>query len=261
MFIRKITTLFILLLIPGILVSQNKKSQDSDIFFKNEKSLGINLYSSGFGGSYRYTKRINYFNKRNFEVEINTLKHPKEIKTSNPTLGNGGKYVFGKLNETINTRWGYGKQKELFTRKYEGSVTIKFHYLYGLDILLQKPIYYEILNPIQEGFAITEEKFEDSYTTDQIRGKASFSKGLDEITVTPGAFGKLSFSFEFLTKKDYTHNLEGGIICDAFPWEIEMMALTSNQQFFYSLFISYRIGIIVDARKSRRKKKREKSID
>ncbi len=42
--------------------------------------LAFSLNTDGIGFSYRAAKRIDYLNKRLFEIEGGTLKHPKEYK-------------------------------------------------------------------------------------------------------------------------------------------------------------------------------------
>jgi hypothetical protein len=79
-----------------------------------------------------------------------------------------------------------------------------------------------------------------------IYGKASFFKGIDEISLVPGGYAKLGISFEY-SKSDITlHALELGLVLDAFPKKIPIMDTEQNNFLFLSLFISYRFGRVID---------------
>ena len=80
--------------------------------------------------------------------------------------------------------------------------------------------------------------------------------------VTPGAYAKLGFSFEYSTVDDLIHALETGVVVDAFSTGVPIMANTKKNHLFFTLFVSYRFGKIVDAqfsaKKRREMRKREK---
>ena len=77
---------------------QGELDEQQKIFFRNERSFGILLSSDGYGISFREAKRINYLNKRYFEIEAGTIKHPKEYRESNPYYQTPGTFVYGNMN-------------------------------------------------------------------------------------------------------------------------------------------------------------------
>ncbi len=97
-------------------VSQGELDVQQKAFYRNEKSFGFMLNSTGYGLGLRYGKRINFFNKRIFEGDINILKHPKEYKTTNPYFPNNKRFVFGKLNLALTLRGGMGFQHIIFKK-------------------------------------------------------------------------------------------------------------------------------------------------
>jgi len=258
----KFYCLFLFLFIWITLPAQELPDDMPKIFYRNEKTAGIYLNSNGFGLSYRYGSRINYFEKNIYDIDFSIIKHPKEIKSTSSFI-NSESFIFGKLNHVFDLRVGYGKQNEIFPKKDPGSVAIRYFFSFGPSIALQKPIYYKILYPVNDSLYIEqEEKFNpDMHTSGDISGKASFFKGFNEIGFIPGAFIKTGFNFEFSQKKNIIHALEAGVMFQAYLNNLDIMALDDDQQFLFVLFLSYRIGKIINAQDisedfyKRRKKK------
>lgn len=219
-----------------------------EIFYRNEKSLGFQLNTNGWGLGYRYGSRINYFEKRNLEIDFSIIKHSKEIKSSSAYFSSSS-FVFGKLNTVYDLRIGYGKQNEMYTKRDPGSIAIRYFYSFGPSLAIQKPIYYEILYPDSDSsYSVREEEFNaDIHTSVDIKGKASFFKGFDEIRLIPGAYLKSGFNFEFSQRETIIHALEVGVMLQAYLNDLEIMAVDDNQQFYFTLFVSYRFGKIVNA--------------
>lgn len=230
------------------LYAQGEIDEQQTVFFRNERSFAVLLNSDGLGVSYREAKRKNYLNKSLLEIELGTLKHPKEYKISNPYTTGTGTFVFGKLNSVFYLRAGIGHQREIFTKADLGGVAVRYFYSGGPVLALYKPIYYRVLYPVTtQEFEIREEKFEISiHDPSDIYSKASFFKGFDETKVLPGLFAKGGFNFEYSRQDKVIHAIEAGAQINAFPKSIPIMANTDNKAIFFSLFVSYRFGVIID---------------
>ncbi|MBU8891610.1 MAG: hypothetical protein KOO66_02445 [Bacteroidales bacterium] len=243
--------------------SQELPGDIPKIFYRNEKTLGLHANTNGVGIGYRYGDRINYFEKRNYEFDFSIIKHPKEIKSSSSFIASES-FVFGKLNYVFDLHLGYGKQNEMFAKRDPGSVAVRYFYSTGLAVAFLKPVYYEVLYPLNDSvYGVREEKFNpDIHTPGEISGKSSFFKGFDEIKLVPGAYLKAGINFEFSQSETIIHALEAGVMFQAYLSSIEIMAVDDNQQFFFTLFISYRIGKIINAQEisSEYLKKRKKKI-
>lgn len=232
-----------------LLHGQGELNEQQKIFFRNEKSFALLLNSNGIGLSYRDAKRIDYLNKRFFEIEAGTLKHPKEYKISNP-YSQTGSFVFGKMHSTFYLRGGIGRQHEIYRKADLGGVAIRYFYSAGPALAVYKPIYYRVLylDPNNQNEPIIrEEKFESSFSLPQdIYSKSSFFKGIKETKVLPGLFTKAGFNFEYSKEDKLIHAIEMGAQLNAFPKKIPIMAGSENRAVFVSLFVSYRFGIVVD---------------
>lgn len=245
---KKLLILAVLVLLGVASVyAQGELNEQQKVFFRNERSFGISLNTDGIGFGYRGAKRIDYRNKKIFEIDFGTLKHPKEYKISNP-FTTGGNFVFGKLNSTFYLRGGIGRQHELFKKADLGGVAIRYFYSAGPVLAIYKPIYYRVLYPVSVNeFIIKEEKFSSAIAmATEIYGRANFTKGLNEIKVMPGLYAKGGFNFEYSKEDKVIHAIEVGAQINAFPKEIPIMATEKNKAVFFSLFVSYRFGVILD---------------
>ena len=246
---RKLLVIAVTLLFGAIsLYAQGDLNEQQKVFFRNERSFAILLNSDGVGLSYREAKRIDYLNKRLLEIDIGTLKHPKEYKVTNPYTTGTGSFVFGKLNSVMFIRGGIGRQHEIFKKADLGGIAIRYFYSAGPVIALYKPIYYRVLYPISlNEFEIREEKFSSAVALPQdIYSKASFTKGFDELKALPGLYAKGGFNFEYSKEDKVIHAIEIGSQINAFPKKVPIMASNDNKAIFFSLFVSYRFGVIVD---------------
>ena len=250
------------------------------VFYRNEWSVALMFNSNGWGANYRYGKRIDAANKRLFEVDFAYMKHPKEKKTYPLLNTSGSRYVEGKKNLAFDFRFGYGKQHEIYRKHDAGGVAIRYFYNLGPSFVLLKPIYYNIgeLIPIPgsndsylEPYPEPEKYSSDWYPNNvYILSRASFFKGFESMGVVPGAYAKFGFNFEFGKQDRIIHALEAGVIAEGFVKKIDIMdfskpdisqrKVAKNQQFFLTIFVSYRFGRIIDPFEVKKKKERTKEI-
>ncbi|HOO99448.1 MAG TPA: hypothetical protein PLV06_12210 [Bacteroidales bacterium] len=241
-------TAVIFIFTGGILLAQGEIDQQQAVFFRNERSFAVLLNSDGLGLNYREAKRINYLNKRLLEFDLGTLRHPKEYRISNPYTTGTGTFVFGKLNSVVYLRGGIGRQREIYSKADLGGVAVRYFYSAGPVLAFYKPIYYRVLYPVSlVEWEIREEKFEVSiHDPSDIYSRASIFKGLGETKVLPGLYAKGGFNFEYSKQDKVIHAIETGLQINVFPKNIPIMANNENKAVFFSLFVSYRFGVIID---------------
>jgi len=234
-------------LLGGFLLAQGDIAENPRIFYRNEKSLGILINSNGWGVSGRYAQRLNARNKTIYEVDFANIKHPKEVKISNNYINNRS-FVYGKKNIFFDFRGGWGKQKEVFRKIDRGGISVRRYFSVGPTLGVLKPIYYEVYEAgTGSEYNIVDKKFDPSIHSGYIYGRSSFFKGLNEISVMPGAFGRFGMSFEYSTSDINMHAIETAVSLDLFPKHMEIMATEQNSFYFLTLSVSYRFGKVVDA--------------
>lgn len=233
---------------------QGEISDEAQIFYRNERTIGGILSSNGWGAEYMKAKRKDAFSSYTFGGGLGVLNHPKEYKSQSPyTAGWGRSYVFGKLNEVLVLRGGAGFQKEIFSKYDKGGIAIRYFYGGGLSLALLKPIYYlKILRiDYETGQVIYDQsRFDPDYMQSiyDIFDRESFFVGINETKIKPGFYLRGGLSFEYSSSERVVNALEGGLQLEGFLSELPIMSGSDNQQFLLSLFIIYRFGKIIDKR-------------
>jgi hypothetical protein len=255
--LKKIFAFFLFALYCLSGYGQGEIDTQEKIIFQNERSVSLLLNSNGYGAAYRFGKRKTYLNKTIYDIELVYIKHPKEVKVSaSPySYATSRKFVYGKTNILVNLRPSMGFQREIFSKEDRGSIAVKYYLAGGPSFGFTKPIYYtfNIIAPIGGVNYIIDtrvEKFEFSQHAQSvdIAGRASFWKGFNEIDIYPGLHVKGGMSFEYSASNQLISAIDAGIVFDAFGKKIPIMYTDLNNQFFLTLFVSYRFGWVVNAR-------------
>ena len=256
---KHIFIIHVLIFSPAFIFAQGQIDKEQKVGFRNEISGSVYLTSNGYGINFSYARRLDGFRKRLYTVDLAEIKHSKETKTSNPYLPNNNRFVYGKLNNFYNLRFGWGLQKEIFSKKDKNSVSIRYFYTLGPSLGMLKPIYYRTLNSKSFYSEVETEKFDrDKHMRSNIVGEAAYLKGFDELKFSVGVNARAGFTFEFSEKKTAIHALEAGLIADFFMNKIEIMAvdkneynfmskLEQNEHLFIGLFVAFRFGKTIKA--------------
>jgi len=247
-----VTVLQAILLVSHLQGQGQIDTTGSKIYFRNEVTGGFMLNSNGVGVSYRFARRVNLLKKNLIEAEFSLVKHPKEESVNSPLFPSNKSFVFGKQNNFFTLRIGVGQQREIFSKADVGSIAIRVMASGGASIGILKPYYIEkisVTGPNPDEYIITTEKFgQDIHSALDIYQRAPFFTGINEVNFVPGAYLKAAVSFEYSRVSQILHIVEGGAMLEAFPKKIPIMALTNNNQFFLSVYVSYRFGRIIDPR-------------
>lgn len=244
----------LLLCFPVVVLGQGEIDDEAKVFYRNERTYSGSLNSNGWNAGMQFTRRIDAFRSYIFGGDIGSLRHPKEYKSQSPYAGGWGSgFVFGKTNEVVTLRLGAGFQKEIFGKYDKGGISVRYFYSAGLTLALMKPVYYDkVVGFDYERLKIlTEESlFDPDYMQSiyDIYDKKPFFKGMDEIKLDPGAFARAGISFEYSIQDRIVNALEGGIQLEGYLNKIPIMASNDNRQLFFSLFVTYRFGKVLDAR-------------
>ncbi len=234
-------------------LGQGQLDEKTVILFRNERTGAGLLNSNGWGGNFRYFKRMDYFNRKIYDVDLVLLKDPKEFKFP---ADNGNTIVLLKLNTCITTRFGYGRQKEIFSKFDKDGISVKYFYSGGFSLTFAKPYYYEM----EDGSIQSYDEFIAKYgVVNKLLfypvGKAPFGKGLDKTKLYPGVHVKGGFDFEFGKSEEVINALEIGASLDLYPKKVPIMAVNDGSFYFLTLFIGYRFGKPVDNSSTPKKKK------
>jgi hypothetical protein len=221
--------------------------------YRFQESGGIMVHSNGFGVQYQRGKFLTGYSKGYFEAQLANFRHPKEVKAENPGFDNSKGYFYGKLNSLFMLRGGVGYQKVIYTKPRQRGVEVSYVAFAGASMGLLKPVYLIIARdvPNQIQYEPVTERYDPAqHFTDNIIGRAPFSRGLGEISIVPGAYGRVGLNFDFYNRvpedeqrgQEKVRALETGICIDAYPKKMPIMANEQNKPVLLTVYLSLSYG-------------------
>jgi len=245
------------LIIAALLMSLSGFSQlNTEADFKrqvydNEMTGGFMLHSRGYALTMRRMRITDGYNKWGWEIDIASIRHPKEVKFRGQYPNSTRSFVYGKLNGLYTFRAGFGRDKILVDKTDRGTISISWITMGGPSFGFLKPIYLEVVNEDLQGtrFLSTERYDPAIHDFANIYGRAPFFTGIEKSSLRMGLYFKTGFAFDFhLTDKKIT-TLEVGIIADYFPSfglydedKVPIMYQVDNYNFWLQFYISINFG-------------------
>jgi len=245
--IRLVILLF-LFISSGVLTGQTEAVYDTstNVILLKERSFGILFHTQGWGIKYSKGYNKTAFKRRMLVFELAEMQDPKQIRIINPYFTNAKSYYYGKLNAVYILRATYGNHKQLNRKPYWGGVELRFFYMGGISLGLAKPIYLYILNITAPGdfvYTTSIEKYDpDKHSVDDIFGRASFTKGINETRVYPGIHVKVGLDFDYASYRNKLKSLEVGAMLDIFPMPIPIMAFNDPNYYFLTFYLNFNFG-------------------
>lgn len=229
---------------------KNRSFDDTQVLLKQEFTGGAMIHTQGWGLLLRRAKNKTFLRKRLFELEAVSMEHPKEVRTVNPFYENSNSYVYGELNQVVVTRLGYGRHNVLYAKMDKG-VEIRYLYIGGFSMAWAKPIYLEIGYPTIPYEYVATERYDPNktdengnlvHTQDNIYGRSSVFRGIEDMQFYPGIYGKFGFSFEYGRKQKSVRSLEAGVVIDYYFQDVPMMARIDNDPFYLTFYLAFNFG-------------------
>lgn len=230
------------------LYAQAEEEYDSiadNVLFRKEMNGSLIIHSNGWGLEFRTGRNQSIFSKWMFEANLLEMKDSKEIKSINPFFTNTRSYYYGKLNAIYMLRAGAGQQRMLNRKPYFGGVELRLFYSAGLSVAFTKPVYLNIIKLDESTYryiTVIERYDPENHFPDNIYGRASFTKGFNQLKPYPGIYLKTGLNVEFGTINQKPKTVEAGIALDMFAKPVPIMAFRDPSQFFFTLYLSAGIG-------------------
>lgn len=214
--------------------------------YDDERTYGLTLHTRGYAASFRRMKFQDGFNKKGFEAELASLRHPQEVNVPNIGMANRS-WVFNKVNGLSTFRLGYGRERVFIDKTDRSSISVSWVLFGGASLGLVKPVYLEVL---MEGsnFLVTE-RYDPSIHNINIQGQANYFVGLSETQLRPGIYLKNGFNFDYNFLDEKVTAIEVGISADYFPtWfgafeqSIPIMYESRNYSLFFQFYLTFNFG-------------------
>jgi hypothetical protein len=130
-------------------------------------------------------------------------------------------------------------------KPYFGGVELRLFYSGGLSVAFTKPDYLNIIKLDESTYryiTVTERYDPENHFPDNIYGRASFTKGFNQLKPYPGIYLKTGLNVEYGTVNQKPKTVEAGIALDIFAKPVPIMAFRDPSQFFFTLYLSAGIG-------------------
>ena len=214
-----------------------------NVLYRNDQSGKIYANTRGFGFLYRRGKHITAKTRSYYEIDLQSLKHPKEVKISGSAVDKK-RFIYGKINQVFLIRGAVGMQNVLYAKADNKAVEVRYSYSIGPTLAFAKPYYVQVYRAQNNtGGQISPDvvKFDsESFTQDSVVGRGSFSDGLAETKIYPGASAKFNLSFEYAPYTNLIRAIETGISLDYFPKALPIMARNPKE----NLIVTFHVGFV-----------------
>jgi hypothetical protein len=244
---RYLLTTALLLLGLSSVRAQETIYEEARVPFRKEISGGAIIHGDGWGLNFFHSKYTTAKDRRVLGIEIVGMKHPKEIKSFNPYYEDSRGYFYGKSNALLIVRPTYGRKHQITDKIRRSGVEVNYVWGIGPSLGLVKPVYLQIGRPDQFPYeTIAIERYDpDQHDVHNIYGRATWFRGVGEIQLYPGGFGRFGLNFEYSGQTTGIKALEVGVSVDAYPVVIPIMAEldgVQNKQFFFEFYLSVQFG-------------------
>ena len=220
-------------------LGQKKDKHNHTLGYHHIFYSGIQVNTDGFGLGFRRGFHQTVRKKHLYEIDLTTLKHPREVKILSSDGSDG--FVFAKKNKAYNIRYGLGQHNILAFKPFGEGVELKTIYSFGLITTFLKPIYYYLAEGDNQQVEL--KKFnEEKHNIYNIINSGPYFKGFNEVRVQPGIFGKFALSIEYAAERTSIRSLELGVVVDGYYKEVEILAFADNYPGTVSLYLSLQFG-------------------
>ncbi|MDX9752292.1 MAG: hypothetical protein RBT71_14535 [Flavobacteriales bacterium] len=234
-------------LVPGRLQAQQTIYDETRVLYRTEVLGGFTLHGNGWGLFFRHGKHRTARDRRMLGIEVVGMKHPKEVKSFNPFYEDSRGYFYGKAHSMLILRPTYGRKHQITDKIRHTGVEINTVWAIGPSIGMAKPVYLQIGSPDTFPYeSISTERYDPArHDVQNIYGRATWFRGVEEMRFHFGGFARFGFNFEHSGSASGIRGLEVGATIDAYPTPVPIMAELDdvrNKQFFFQFYLSLFFG-------------------
>jgi hypothetical protein len=220
-----------------------KQEEEGALIYNKQTVFGIQLRTNGYGLLYEKghtkTRRKTLF----YGIELTEIKDPKEEKTPTGFFSFSNPYIFGKINNFYQLKFGYGQQYLFGQKGNKNGVAVTGNYQGGIALGMLRPYYLQV----NDGSGNRDIKYntEDSaqfLDQSQIQGSAGLGKGWGEIKFKPGLFVKGSMRFDWGHYNEMVSGIEIGMSIEAYAQKIPILLFAKERQIFFQGHIALVFG-------------------
>jgi hypothetical protein len=232
--------------------SIRQANQGVGIVYNRETTFNFRVSTNrGFIAGMEFGKLRTYDKTKFFHFNIGEIKHPKEIRQSaDPTVSRSFRpYVFGKQNNLIALRAGWGTKRYFSEKAKQKGVALGMSYSFGPTLGILKPYYlalrYSSDLPGQSRALhqkYSEENSNIFLDNSRILGASPFTRGFGKSSFLPGGNAMIAFHMDWGAFDEFVKALEIGAMVDVFVKKAPILVTENNQQVFFNFFVNLQLG-------------------
>lgn len=226
--------------------------QGVGIVYNRETTFNFRVTTNrGFVAGMEFGRLRTYDKTKFFQFNIGEIKHPKEIRQSaDPTVSRSFRpYVFGKQNNLIALRAGWGTKRYFSEKAKQKGVAVGMTYSFGPTLGILKPYYLALryTSDIQGQSRAIHQRYSEENAgvfldNSRILGASPFTKGLSKSSLLPGANAMLAYHMDWGAYDEFVKALEIGVMADIFLKKAPILVPENNQQVFLNFFVNLQLG-------------------
>lgn len=217
-----------------------KQEEEGVIAYKRHTVFGGKLINNGYGAFLEIGRSKSVKKAMLFQLELSEYKSTREEKQSN-LFAYSTPFAFGKQNFLYPVKLGVQQQILFGNKSNKNGVSVTGNFGGGLSLGLLRPYYVHVSGT---DTYIKYDSPDSSTFLDpaNISGGPGFSKGWNDLTVTPGAYLKTALRFDYGSYNEIVSALEVGISADFYSKKIPIMVRETPKQFFFTGYVAIVFG-------------------
>ncbi len=223
------------------------------IIYNKELTMDLRFHTNGiFSVALNKAKIKTYYRTTFYQLEVGTLKHPKESRNSDLGITYQGfessAYTFGKQNSFYLVRLGFGEKRYFSEKQERRGLALGMSYMVGATLGVLKPYHLNVrINDGDGNFSIQRmaysEEFHDEFLdVYNILGAAGFKYGWNGLRPMPGLNAKLGVHLDWGAFDEFVKALEFGFMVDAFYKKVPIMVSEKNRPIFLNVYLALQFG-------------------
>lgn len=225
-----------------------KQEEEGVIAYRKQSVFGFKLTNDGYGGFYEFGRAQSVNKSLLFQFDFAERKHSKEQKQTNPFLPTSP-FIFGKINFFYPFKLGVQQQFLLGNKTNKNGVAVTANFGGGVTLGLLRPYYLEVNDTANGSRKAIKYDSPDSTTFISASKLGSlsvssggFSKGWNEIKITPGAYAKAALRFDYGRYNEVVSAIEVGITAEYYSKKIPQLIFVAPKSFFLNVYVAILFG-------------------
>lgn len=225
-------------------VSEALRLQEEGVItHKKSFVVGPKLTNDGYGIFFELGRAQSIERALLYQLEITERKSPKEMRFGS-AVPYGPSLIYGKENFVYPVKLGVQQQFLLGNKSNKNGVAITGNIGGGFVAAMLRPYYVQVLDAMGglEYIKYENETKSDFLDHSILVSGPSLNKGWNEMTVTPGAYGKAALRFDYGRFNEIVTGIEVGITGEFYAKKVPQMVMNDPKQFFFGAYCALLFG-------------------